>query len=143
MTRKLEVLANISVIVIAILIGTILVKRYLLSPSTQATAQTSSSSSRTRGSVKTGTRISLPGIDWQKSGRTLLLVLSTSCGFCTESAPFYVRLQEESRVTSASLRCYRNRCRMRRLTSTDLALELAKSRSLTFGPLACLALQQC
>lgn len=94
MTKKLEVLANISVIVIAILVGTVLVKRYWLPPSTQGTAQASPSNPSTKG-VQTGTRITLPGIDWRKSSRTLLLVLSTNCRFCTESAPFYVKLQDQ------------------------------------------------
>jgi hypothetical protein len=37
----------------------------------------------------------LPGIDWKGNGRTLVLAISTSCHFCTESAPFYRRLQAE------------------------------------------------
>jgi thiol-disulfide isomerase/thioredoxin len=37
----------------------------------------------------------LPGIDWSKTDHTLLLALSTTCHFCTESAPFYQKLQRE------------------------------------------------
>ncbi len=34
-------------------------------------------------------------IDWKKNGQTLLLALSTTCHFCSESAPFYQRLMKE------------------------------------------------
>ena len=40
-------------------------------------------------------KVSLPGIEWSKSSRTVLLVLSTTCHFCTESAPFYQKLQQQ------------------------------------------------
>ncbi|HZB45105.1 MAG TPA: hypothetical protein VE360_07670, partial [Pyrinomonadaceae bacterium] len=42
-----------------------------------------------------GSKLSLDGIDWSKSERTVLLALSTKCRFCTESAPFYQRLAQE------------------------------------------------
>jgi thioredoxin-related protein len=31
----------------------------------------------------------LPDVDWKASDQTLVLVLSTTCHFCTESTPFY------------------------------------------------------
>jgi len=37
----------------------------------------------------------LPGIDWSKSTRTVVLALSTTCHFCSESAPFYQKLQQQ------------------------------------------------
>ncbi len=36
-----------------------------------------------------GAKVSLSGIDWKANKATLLMVLSTSCHFCSESAPFY------------------------------------------------------
>lgn len=38
---------------------------------------------------------SLPGVDWAKNRRTWVLALSTQCHFCTESAPFFQRIQKE------------------------------------------------
>lgn len=35
--------------------------------------------------------MSLPDVDWEGNGRTLLLVLHKGCRFCTASAPFYQR----------------------------------------------------
>jgi hypothetical protein len=86
--KRLELLANIAIIVVALLLCGVLVKRYLLpaqpGPETPEAAR-----------VKPGTKLSSPGLDWSKSEKTLLLVLSTDCRYCTESAPFYHRLAEQ------------------------------------------------
>jgi hypothetical protein len=37
----------------------------------------------------------LPGVDWGKNGRTLVLAISTTCHFCKDSTPFYRKLQEQ------------------------------------------------
>lgn len=65
---------------------TVLVKRYLLTPAEAPQSQ---------AQIQPGTKLSVPGVDWEKNERTLLLVLSTSCRFCTESSPFYQRLAQE------------------------------------------------
>jgi len=86
--KRVELLANIAIIVVAILLGGTLVYRYLRPASPAPT-------SVERVQVKPGTKLSLSGVDWGKGDRTLLLVLSTTCRFCTESAPFYQRLAQE------------------------------------------------
>ena len=85
-TKRLEQLANVAIIIVALLLGGVLVKRYLLpqAESPQAIAR-----------IQPGTKLSVPGLEWGKNERTLLLVLSTSCHFCTESSPFYQRLAQE------------------------------------------------
>jgi hypothetical protein len=81
--RRIELVANICVIAVALVICAALVKRFLLkSPSTASPAP----------SLATGTKIALPDVDWAKNGKTLLLVLSTGCRFCSASAPFYQHL---------------------------------------------------
>jgi hypothetical protein len=37
----------------------------------------------------------VPGVDWSRNGRTLVLAVSTQCHFCKESTPFYRKLQEQ------------------------------------------------
>ncbi|MFN2597666.1 MAG: peroxiredoxin family protein [Pyrinomonadaceae bacterium] len=37
----------------------------------------------------------IPGVDWAGSGQTLVLAVSDSCHFCSESADFYRRLAQE------------------------------------------------
>jgi hypothetical protein len=87
MFKKVELFANVAIIVVALLIGVVLVKRYLLAPSkpTPPVAM----------QIQPGTKISLPGVEWEKSEQTLLLVLSDTCHFCTESADFYQRLAKQ------------------------------------------------
>jgi hypothetical protein len=86
LTKRLEQLANVAIIVVALLLGGVLVKRYLLSQAESPPAQ---------ARLQPGTKLSVPGVEWGKNERTLLLVLSTSCRFCTESSPFYQRLAQE------------------------------------------------
>ena len=96
LSKKLELIANVAIIVVALLLGAVLVKRYLLPQTTNARA--------VDARIQPGTRLSLPGMEWGRSDKTLLLVLSTQCHFCTESAPFYQRLaREQSRVGRARL----------------------------------------
>jgi thioredoxin-related protein len=42
-----------------------------------------------------GKELPLSGVDWSKNERTLILALSSTCRFCTMSAPFYQRLASE------------------------------------------------
>ncbi len=87
MFKKIELLANVAIIVIALLLGAVLVKRYLM---------TDSQASRPAAEqIRPGTKIDLPGVDWSKSQQTLVLALSDGCRYCTESAAFYQRLAKE------------------------------------------------
>lgn len=94
--KRVELLANVAIIVIAIILGTVLVNRYLLSvPTSPAVSE--------RG-IQFGTKLSLPGMEWGRNRRTLLMVLSTNCHYCTESAPFYQKLvQEKTNHTDVGL----------------------------------------
>jgi hypothetical protein len=85
--KRIEAGANVAIIVVALLLGAVLVKRFLL-PGGEA--------ARPDLRVPAGTKATLPGVDWARNGRTLVLVLSRDCRFCTESAPFYRRLAGEA-----------------------------------------------
>lgn len=84
--KKVELVANVAVIVVALLLGVAMVKRYVMrgNPTPPLDAK-----------IKPGTTISLPNMDWAKNDRTLLLVLSQGCRFCSASAEFYKRLAQE------------------------------------------------
>jgi len=99
--RKLEALANVAIVITSVVLSSVLVKRYFFhAPKPEGSTQASvlkppvSATSQKR-SIQAGTKLSLPGIDWSKSDRTLLLALSTTCHFCSESAPFYQKLQQQ------------------------------------------------
>lgn len=88
--KKTELLANVAIIVVALLLGGVLVKRYLWPGGEAATAPNADPR------IPAGTKATLPGVDWAGNGRTLLLVLSRDCRYCTESAPFYRSLARET-----------------------------------------------
>jgi hypothetical protein len=88
--KKTELLANIAIIVVALLLCGILVKRYILPGNEAAPAQSLDPR------IPAGTKAALPGVDWAKHGETLVFVLSRDCRYCTQSAPFYQRLTREA-----------------------------------------------
>lgn len=90
--KKTELLANVAIIVLALLLSGLVIKRYLVSDS-NSSAQNNPSTSRR---PEVGTTLNLPNIDWAQNGETLLVVISPTCHFCSESAPFYRRLKQEA-----------------------------------------------
>jgi thioredoxin-related protein len=87
-TRRLESLANLAIIVVAVLLCFVLIKSYLLPDHSKDAARD--------WRVPAGARVSLPGVDWSGNDQTLLVVLQKGCHFCSESAPFYQRLVRET-----------------------------------------------
>lgn len=83
--KRVELIANVAIILVAISLVVVLAKRYVFSgPSpNEATGQIPSN---------VGTKLSQLDVDWSKSDKNLVLILSNTCHFCTESAPFYQRL---------------------------------------------------
>lgn len=96
LSRALQAAANIATIIVACLLSVVLVKTYLMPgpvmqrPGAPAIATTS---------VGTSLSSQLPGVNWSSNGETVLLVLSTHCHFCSESAPFFRQLSEKSGKT--------------------------------------------
>jgi len=81
MKAKIEVVANVVVILLAVVIGSVFVKDRFSTPGPEP------------NEVKVGDRLaSLDGWDWGAHDRTILLVLRKGCHFCEDSAPFYHRL---------------------------------------------------
>ena len=86
--KRIELFANIAIILVAISLAVVLVKRFVF---TGPTRNPPSDVQET----KAGTKLSLPNLDWSQNSKTLVLVVSNRCHFCTESAPFYQRLVQE------------------------------------------------
>ena len=86
--KRAELLANVAIIIVAIALSVVLIKRFVLDrnePTSPAAVK----------QIAPGDRVNVEGIDWVKSGHTVLLVLQKGCRYCTESAPFYQRLTKE------------------------------------------------
>jgi hypothetical protein len=100
MFKKIEVAANVAIIVAATLVCVVLVKAYLIPKAELGTdgrtlKADSINRAPTDARIQPGTRINLSGLDWAKNGHTLLLAVSDKCHFCSESAPFYQHLAKE------------------------------------------------
>lgn len=84
-SEKVQTAANIAIILVAILLGGVLVKPYIFPAAAMKSAPTGET-------IKLGTKLPLTDVDWNKSEKNLVLVLSSTCRFCNESAPFYQKL---------------------------------------------------
>jgi hypothetical protein len=81
MKTKIEALANVVVILLAIALGSVYLKDRFSSSGPQPTE------------VKAGDHLpGLDGWDWGAHDQTLVLALRKGCHFCEDSAPFYQRL---------------------------------------------------
>lgn len=87
-TRTIEITTNIAIITVAVLLSVVLVKNYLLSGPTPNAPEPPRP-------VPTGTKMALQDVNWAANKRTLLMVLSDTCRYCTESADFYKKLAQE------------------------------------------------
>jgi len=84
MKAKIEGVANVAVILLAIVMGSIFLKDRFFTPNPQA------------DEVKPGVQLArLDAWDWGAHDRTLVLALRKGCHFCEDSAPFYRRLLAE------------------------------------------------
>ncbi len=80
MKRKLEAIANVTVIVMALAVGYVVLGRY-------------AADFRTPRPVSAGDRLeAAPDLDWTRHRHTLVLALNTGCHFCEQSVPFYQKL---------------------------------------------------
>lgn len=81
-SRGIERSAYIAITVMALTATVVLVKRYLVNspPQTRDTR------------IREGTTLSLPEVDWGTVEKSVVLVLSTECHYCSANAEFYERL---------------------------------------------------
>lgn len=86
--QNIQLLANVLIIVVAILIAGVFVQRYIF-------PYISTSSKRVI--PKVGESVIVTDVDWSKSNKNVLLVLQKGCDFCTASAEFYQKLIEQTK----------------------------------------------
>lgn len=77
--RKIEIAANVGIVIVAILIVTVWITNFRK----QAAEP---------GRIATGAKFAVTDVNWRGNGKTMVLALATTCHFCTESAGFYREL---------------------------------------------------
>ncbi len=92
-SKKIEIVANLAIIVAACLLAIVLYKAHFLRTAAEQTSNTQS------GSQLNEKDLSSLDIDWKRDQRTLILAMSTTCHYCSESSPFYQRLAKEAKNT--------------------------------------------
>ena len=84
--KRIELIANLAIVAVALMIGGVLVHRYFLQTAEQ----------QADPAAPIGQKLALPNVDWAKSNQTVVLALQEGCHFCTDSAPFYQHLAAEA-----------------------------------------------
>jgi len=100
--KVVQVGANVAIIFLAVVLGAVLLKTYVTPQPTGAAAKAYPTVSTINATaqpelardiqIQPGQKLKVPGVDFVKSNRTLLLAVSDKCHFCSESAPFYQQL---------------------------------------------------
>jgi hypothetical protein len=91
-SQKIELAANILIIVVAVLLVGVIVQKYFRAPQQPERMQPT-----------VGTKVNLPEVNLSEQPKTLILVLQKDCHFCTESAAFYKRIQESTQNKNVKL----------------------------------------
>ena len=83
--KRLELLVNITVIVLGAAVLFFLVKTYRATRNSSAAVQ----------EPRAGDQLpAIPGIDWKANDRTLVIALKKGCHYCEDSMPFYRQLAQ-------------------------------------------------
>ncbi|HEX8565571.1 MAG TPA: thioredoxin-like domain-containing protein [Pyrinomonadaceae bacterium] len=94
LTKKLEIFANIAIVIVAVLLTVMIVQRiFFTNPPTTSKPE----------SPSVGTELPLHDIDWSAQPKTVLLVLQKECRYCTQSAPFYQQLIQKVKSQNLKL----------------------------------------
>ncbi|HEY0426754.1 MAG TPA: redoxin family protein [Pyrinomonadaceae bacterium] len=83
--KRIELFANIAIILVAIILGIVMVKKFVLNDSAPAP-------NLERKQPEVGAKIALPDTDFSAKDKTLLMALRKDCHFCSESAEFYRKI---------------------------------------------------
>ncbi|MCU1284064.1 MAG: hypothetical protein JWO13_414 [Acidobacteriales bacterium] len=82
---KLEAAANVAIVIVAVLVIAVIVRNQLSSQQPNVPPQ-----------IAVGASVPLKDTDWKGNSKTLVLGISTTCHYCTESAPFYQRIARQT-----------------------------------------------
>ena len=72
--QKLESIANIAIVVVAVLLSYFLIQKVFFQPNSQQTST----------EINKEPKISLQQEDWQSNRKTLILALQKGCHFCSD-----------------------------------------------------------
>ena len=101
LSKYVEVIANVLIVVVAVLCLFLLWQKYFR---TQPAPQKTEQANRTAPKVPVvGSKVSAVDVDWSKNKKNVLLVLQVGCRFCSESAEFYQTLMQQTKDKGVSV----------------------------------------
>lgn len=87
LVKKIEIFTNIAIILVALVLSVVLVKKFFFTSDTAA--------NQPKKSIAVGEKVDFQQVNWASNKNTLLLFLSKDCHFCSESVPFYQKINQE------------------------------------------------
>jgi thioredoxin-related protein len=81
--KGIEQATNVAIIVIALVLSAMFIKGHFISPSNE------------RQTISAGNNLEAQPVNWSRNPKNVVLVLSTTCHFCKESAGFHQKLAQE------------------------------------------------
>jgi peroxiredoxin len=88
--RNIETVTQILIAVAVVVVGGVVVKRYLFPPPTQMAL------AMEQAQLLKGTRMIVPDVNWEKNRKSLVFFLRKDCTYCKYAAPFYRELIDEA-----------------------------------------------
>lgn len=85
LVKKIEVFTNIAIIVVALVLCAVLVKKFILTDD----------AAKPKKEIAVGEKVNFEQINWASNKHTLVMVLSKDCRYCTQSVPFYQKINQE------------------------------------------------
>ncbi len=86
MDKILDRAVSIAIIIVSIVFVGVVIHKYLIADK---------GSSASAAEVPLGKKLDLPDVNWEANGHTVVVALQKGCHFCSESAPFYQKLNQE------------------------------------------------
>lgn len=81
--KKLEIGANVAIVIVAVLIAIMFLRN------------STGNNSGPQHTISPGMQFALKNVDWRANQKNLVMAVSTTCHYCTESAAFYRRVVAE------------------------------------------------
>jgi hypothetical protein len=103
LNKKIELAANMTIIAVGMLLCVVVVKNHLLDRQDTNVKAEVSQKQQVAQRIAIGTNLGSLDVDWKQSRQTLVLAISSTCHFCTDSAPFYktlVQAKKDTRVVA-------------------------------------------
>jgi len=107
--RLVQFGANLGIIVLALLLAFVVIHQYIIFPDSSRQNQssppdgTSPTTQTQRQASLVGMAMPLKDVNWEANGKTLVMYLSTTCGYCNASVPFYQRLEKAKPQTGLKM----------------------------------------